>query len=221
MTFALHADQRGYTWPGVDHIAFTWRLHRATVRRAISSLLVRRTICRTKQTRGTTGQVKVYRMPRAAREAVQPRPLSERPKRTQSGHKAAYKRSPNVPEQRITNKEPLLVERVLNAVPKSVGTGNSKPYSRSVEQDLLASLSRMLGKREMEKNGAMWRMRIRSGKEHRRAIQNALEDFNLRTPDQQAKIHNRAAWLTDRYERCHNELCRARTRDPQLMETAT
>lgn len=64
VSFALHADHRGYTWPSVDHIAFTWRLDRRTVRRAIQALLVRRRICRTKKRRGWTGQVKVYRLPK-------------------------------------------------------------------------------------------------------------------------------------------------------------
>jgi hypothetical protein len=57
----------------------------------------------------------------------------------------------------------------------------------------------------MESNGAIWRMRIRSGKKERKALRNAIEDFTARTPDQQAQIHNRAAWLTDRYERCLEE----------------
>jgi len=79
------------------------------------------------------------------------------------------------------------------------------PYSRSSERLLLGSLESILHTREMESNGAIWRMRIRSGKKERKALRNAIEDFSARTPDQQAQIHNRAAWLTDRYERCLKE----------------
>ena len=64
MTFALHSDERGYSWPGVDHIASTWGLDATTVRRAIKALFVRRKLCRTKKRRGSTGQVKVYRLPK-------------------------------------------------------------------------------------------------------------------------------------------------------------
>jgi hypothetical protein len=82
---------------------------------------------------------------------------------------------------------------------------SSIPYSRSSERILLEFLKRILNGDEMESNGAIWRMRIRSGKKERKALRNAIEDFSARTPDQQAKIHNRAAWLTDRYERCLKE----------------
>src|SRR5580765_8360693 len=79
------------------------------------------------------------------------------------------------------------------------------PYSRSSERVLLGSLESILHTGEMESNGAIWRMRVRSGKKERKALRNAIEDFSARTPDQQAQIHNRAAWLTDRYERCLKE----------------
>jgi hypothetical protein len=82
---------------------------------------------------------------------------------------------------------------------------NKSLYSRSGERVLLGSLARILKSGEMESNGAIWRLRIRSGKKERKALRNAIEDFSARTPDQQSKIHNRAAWLTDRYERCLKE----------------
>jgi hypothetical protein len=86
-----------------------------------------------------------------------------------------------------------------------VNKSGKSPYSRSSERLLLGSLESILHTGEMESNGAIWRMRIRSGKKERKALRNAIEDFSARTPDQQAKIHNRAAWLTDRYERCLKE----------------
>lgn len=64
MQFAIHADQCGYSWPGVDHIATKWGMDRKTVRRQIKTLLVRRMIYPTKKRRGTTGQVKVFRLPK-------------------------------------------------------------------------------------------------------------------------------------------------------------
>ena len=69
MTFAIHADARGYTWPGVQRIASIWGMDRDTVRRQIAALLVRRLIYRTKKRRGTTGQVKVYRLPKITYES--------------------------------------------------------------------------------------------------------------------------------------------------------
>ena len=59
VTFAMHANEHGYTWPGVDYIASRWGMDRKTVRRQIEVLLVRRMICRTKKTRGATGQVTI------------------------------------------------------------------------------------------------------------------------------------------------------------------
>jgi Helix-turn-helix domain len=64
LTFAIHANDRGYSWPGVDHIASTWRMDRKTVRRQIEQLIASRKIFRTKKRCGYTGQVKVYRLPK-------------------------------------------------------------------------------------------------------------------------------------------------------------
>src|SRR5262245_29052203 len=69
MTFAMHANERGYTWPGVEHIASRWGMDRETVRRQIETLLVRRKIYRTKKRCGATGQVKVYRLPKNTYES--------------------------------------------------------------------------------------------------------------------------------------------------------
>src|SRR4029453_12858672 len=44
-------------------------LHRTTVARAVKALLVRRAIYETKKRRGTSGQVKVYRMPKITYES--------------------------------------------------------------------------------------------------------------------------------------------------------
>lgn len=69
LTFSMHANDRGYSWPSVERIASTWGMDRETVRRQIVALLVRRLICRTKKRVGTTGQVKVYRLPKITYES--------------------------------------------------------------------------------------------------------------------------------------------------------
>jgi hypothetical protein len=69
LTFAIHANDRGYSWPGVDHIASTWRMDRKTVRRQIEQLIASRKIFRTKKRCGYTGQVKVYRLPKITYES--------------------------------------------------------------------------------------------------------------------------------------------------------
>ena len=68
LIFAIHADERGYTWPGVDRIAAISGQDPGTVRRRIEEILAKRRIFRTKKRSGTTGQVKVYRLPRITYE---------------------------------------------------------------------------------------------------------------------------------------------------------
>jgi hypothetical protein len=72
--------------------------------------------------------------------------------------------------------------------------------------DLPGSLERMLGPSEWKKNGAMWRMRAKSGSSHKRALTNSLEDYFVRPPTEQKKIKNRGAWLTTRFEQCRKEI---------------
>ena len=64
MSFALHANEKGYTYPSLEFIADRWGMDRKTVRRQIEVLLVRRKIYHTKKRCGSTGQVKVYRLPK-------------------------------------------------------------------------------------------------------------------------------------------------------------
>jgi len=89
ISYAMHADAKGYSWPGVDHIAFTWRLHRGTVRRGIGVLISLGRLFTTKQRRGATGQVKVFRLPKITYESGGKR---TRFKNDGSGHKADTKR---------------------------------------------------------------------------------------------------------------------------------
>jgi hypothetical protein len=69
VTFAMHANEHGYSWPGVEFIASTWGMDRKTVRRQIEALLVRRVLYHTKKRCGATGQVKVYRLPKITYES--------------------------------------------------------------------------------------------------------------------------------------------------------
>jgi hypothetical protein len=104
MTFAIHADERGYTWPGVDRIASTWRLDTTTVRRQIKALLVRRKLCRTKKRRGWTGQVKVYRLPKITWERrAQCTPFEHGGSGDKGGRKAGERRAQCTPNN--INKE--------------------------------------------------------------------------------------------------------------------
>jgi hypothetical protein len=136
--------------------------------------------------------------------------------RVSQGQPASAKVSQGQPQSaKVSHSQPISeaeaeadTERVNtssgNTLP--VNKSGKAPYSRSNERLLIGSLEAILHTGEMESNGAIWRMRIRSGKKERKALRNAIEDFSARTPDQQAKIHNRAAWLTDRYERCLKEI---------------
>jgi hypothetical protein len=88
VTFAIHANDQGYSYPGVNFIAFTWGMDRATVRRQIETLLVRRKIYRTKKRCGATRQVKVYRLPKITYESGgECRPFGNH----ESGDKAEHK----------------------------------------------------------------------------------------------------------------------------------
>jgi hypothetical protein len=132
MTFAMHADNRGYSWPSVERIAFTWGMDRETVRRQIEKLLVRRMIYRTKKRYGSTGQVKVYRLPKITWESSG---KSTRLQNEQSGDKAGHKRSisggksaPNngMMEQRTKNHDKgravgnSIPSDLVNRIPESV-----------------------------------------------------------------------------------------------------
>jgi hypothetical protein len=87
----------------------------------------------------------------------------------------------------------------------SNSTNNDKASKRLLaldgERELLGEIGEILGKNEMEKNGAMWRNRIRGGPAEIRALRYTIEDYKIRTPSQRREIRNRAAWFTDRYRR--------------------
>src|SRR5947208_11719977 len=130
MTFAVHANERGYTWPSVDHIAFTWRLDATTVRRQIKALLAFRKIFRTKKRCGWTGQVKVYRMPKFTRESrAQCTPFENEGSRDKGGRKAGERRALCPPnndnDEQLSNQDHAHARGTISAQP----VATSKPES--------------------------------------------------------------------------------------------
>lgn len=121
LTFAMHANSHGYSWPGVHHIAFTWGMDRKTIRRQIEALLVRRLICRTKKRVGATGQVKVYRLPKITWGSGS---KSTRLQNDQSGAKAGTKRGIRGCKFPPNNG---IIEQGIKNYDKGIALGNSVP----------------------------------------------------------------------------------------------
>jgi hypothetical protein len=71
------------------------------------------------------------------------------------------------------------------------------------EREILERVHRIVGAVEMQRNGGLWRFLARRQK---RAILYALEDFDVRTPQQQSAIKNRPGWLMDRFKRAQREI---------------
>lgn len=101
--YAIHANQRGYSYPSIDRIAFRCRTSRASIRRQIKTLLVRRLLLPTKKCFGDTHQIRAYRLPKVTRQSGSWRSPLEKAKadrkRTESGSKADHG------DPRIRNKE--------------------------------------------------------------------------------------------------------------------
>jgi hypothetical protein len=136
MTFAIHADQRGYTWPGVDHIATKWGMDRKTVRRQIESLLVRRMIRRTNKKRGATGQVKVYRLPKITYErGGKYTPFENEQRVPKESHKSPISGGEFPPNNIIINKE----ERRISDQGTAKTYGNSIPNTSRNTSDSFSS----------------------------------------------------------------------------------
>jgi hypothetical protein len=209
LQFANHADDRGYTWPSVEFIGSVCHLHRDTVAGAIEALIAKKAVFRTKKRRGSTGQVKVYRMPKCTYESHLKTGTFEKGQSVVKAPGKVGESTIRLGTNRVNRVTSNHITRVIATKVSERATAPSTPardYSLSGEKDLLDSLTRMLGSREMKNNGGMWRLRIRSGKDHRKALRNALDDFAVKTPDQEGKIQNRGAWLTDKYERCLKEI---------------
>lgn len=76
---------------------------------------------------------------------------------------------------------------------------STRGLSRQREEELLGELRLILPKEEMQQNGGAWRTRIRGQFENRRAVEYAIEDWKVRTPDQRREIRNLSAWFNRRY----------------------
>jgi len=132
ITLAMHANENGYTWPGVERIASAWEMDRETVRKQIAVLIVRRKIYGTKKRAGATGQVKVYRLPKIAYESSGTR---HRFQKGGSGGKAQDKRgisgSKSAPNNDNDNTRNINYDGVAtsNSIPRT--SGNRIPESIS------------------------------------------------------------------------------------------
>jgi len=130
VSFAEHADHRGYSWPSVDRIAFTWSIDRRTVRRAIWALLVRHSLRPTRKRYGTTGQVRVYRLPKVTYESGG---KMHRFENDRSGHKADTKGTISGGEMTPNKEQGIHTTRKINkkcsnkecGISLSVDGGNS------------------------------------------------------------------------------------------------
>ena len=109
------------------------------------------------------------------------------------------RRVPNASTDSGSDPDPDNRERYINPAAMKWGLAFDR-------DDLPGSLERMLGPSEWKKNGAIWRMRAKSGSSHKRALTNSLEDYFVRPPTEQKKIKNRGAWLTTRFEQCRKEI---------------
>ena len=130
MALAMHANERGYTWPGVERIASAWGMDRETVRRQIGALLVTRKIYPTKKRRGATGQVRVYRLPKIIwGSGGKCRSFGN----DGSGGKAGDKRgisggksAPNNDNDITTNKYHDVIKALGNSIPFAPANGSPK-----------------------------------------------------------------------------------------------
>jgi helix-turn-helix protein len=125
VTFAIHANDEGYSYPSVEVIASTWGMDRDTVRRQIEALLARRLIYRTKKRRGTTGQVKVYRLPKITYESSgKCRPFENHKSGDKAGHKGSISGGKSTPnnehDEQGTKKNDELIT-VRTSVPTAPG----------------------------------------------------------------------------------------------------
>jgi helix-turn-helix protein len=100
------------------------------------------------------------------------------------------------------------IECANNGLPEHIANILKTPDDRLAfdVSDWLGTLEKALLPTEWKQCGPMWHMRARSGEEHAKALRNAVEDFCAMTPDQRSGIRNRAAWMTDRYERGFEKL---------------
>lgn len=209
MTFAIHCNECGYSWPGVDRIASTWRMDRDTVRRQIEVLLVRRKIYRTKKRCGSTGQV--YRLPKIAYESGGKSTLFENDesegkapdKRGISGGESAPNKEYRINEQ--PNREEINREstresdaRAREIEGRELSQEEKIPRSTRLycEEKLLGLLSVIVRPSEIVEHGGMWRKRIRS---YRKAITEAIKEYHGLSSEKRSEIKNPAAWMTDRY----------------------
>jgi hypothetical protein len=242
---ADHANAQDEVWLKVDTICDESGHCRDTVIAALDELEQLQRIQDTGKRKGKTQSIKVYRLSSAEIPTTKQSEKSEvssrsfRVKQSEFSGEAVGKdrllavgkigllHEAKEPENQTPNpqgshNEPTKrIERANNALPEHIANILKTPDDRLVfdRSDWSGSLERLLGPKEWKQNGGIWRMRARSGEEHAKALRNAIEDFFTLTPAERSKIRNRAAWITDRYERGLEKTgkCRAVTRQAQTQ----
>ena len=140
------------------------------------------------------------------RQSVAPNPLNDPLKRSL---KTSTRDNGAEHPERFGNAESVseilrsLKSKLVTDVGREGGVEEKKPdYVPTLDlDDLQGSIKRMVGDVEWKKNAGMWIARV---KRSRRAMIEAISDFaDLAKKN---RIRNRAAWLTDRYERNAKQL---------------
>jgi hypothetical protein len=229
---ADHANAQDEAWPKVDTICDESGHCRDTVIAALDELEKLQRIQDTEKRKGKTQSIKVYRLSSAEIPTTKQSEKSEvsgrifPEKQSEFSGEAVGKdrlvavgkigllHEAKEPENQTPNpqgshNEPTKrIECANNGLPEHIANILKTPDDRLVfdGSDWLGSLKKALGPREWKQCGGMWRMRARSGVEHAKALRNATEHFFILTPEQRSKIRNRAAWITDRYERGFEKL---------------
>jgi hypothetical protein len=177
-------------------------MDRETVRRQIEELLAKGQIRRTKERRGATGQVKVYRLPKITYESGgKSRPFQRgvsggeaRDKRGISGGESAPNKEYRITKEQLleSNREPERGARNEQAPEGEMPSATR----RDAEEQLLGLLSIIMKPSEIIQNGGMWRERIRVSP---KAIIEVIKLYERLSPEKRSQIKNPAAWATNQY----------------------
>jgi hypothetical protein len=197
MSFAIHADEGGFTWPSVDRIASTWNMDRDTVRKQIGVLLGRRLLFQTDERRGFTGQVKVYRLPELICQSGGKSPLF-------GDSKAVDKRGTSGGES-ILNSETVITEQAKACrLPVQEPTTGYRPAIAGLDEQM-DRLERILehdigfeqARDYLQDYRAWWRKYSGKSGEHLKALRQTLDDYvtNRKT------VHFPKRWIVKTFKK--------------------
>jgi len=197
VTFAAHANEGGESWPSVQLIASKWKMDRDTVRAAVRHLIANKLITDTGKKAGTTGQVKVYRLPEGESGGRRHR-FDEDEAGGEAGDKRRITGGEFAPNKEHRIGEELLAIRQREQTHFNTSQNHTETEKATrwyAEERLLGLLSVIVGPSEILKN-PMWRARIKMSP---RAIIGAMKKYWDLSPEKRAQIRNRAAWITAEY----------------------